>query len=273
MNIPNLQEILINILVNLINQLVNFVPRLISSIVILVIGVLVARLVRMALRTILSKVGIDRLGDKLNEISVIKNLNTEIKISGLVAQALYAFIVLIFATAAAEMLAVDVLTNMVVGVTNLIPKLIVAGLMLMAGLFVAESLKKLIISLCLSFKISAGRMLGSIVFFLFLTITIINALGQAGLNTSLLEASFNLIIGGVILAFAVGYGIASRDVLANILSSFYSKNKFKEGQTIRVDDTTGEIIEIDSTSMTLRTGETKTIFPLQTLQQKKVEVL
>ena len=46
---------------------------------------------------------------------------------------------------------------------------------------------------------------------------------QAGIETSLLESSFNLIIGGLVLAFAIGYGFASRDVLTNILSNFYSK--------------------------------------------------
>ncbi|NKQ99728.1 hypothetical protein GUJ74_25335, partial len=123
--------------------------------------------------------------------------------------------VLIFATAAAEMLGVAALTELVLGITNLIPRLIVAGLMIIVGLFISDSLKKLVVGICLSFNISAGRMLGTIVFFFFFIITLINALGQAGLNTQLLESSFNLIIGGVIFAFAFGYGIASRDVMAN----------------------------------------------------------
>ncbi len=271
-NVPDLQEILTNIVVGLINQLVNFIPRLISAIVILVLGFLIAKLIRNITKTVLSKIGIDRIGEKLNEIDLVKKLNTEIKISTVLAQILYFFIVLIFATAAAEMLGVVALTDLVLGITNLIPKLIVAGLMLVIGLFISEGLKKFIISLCDSFNISAGRMLGTIVFFFFLIITLINALGQAGINTELLESSFNLIIGGVIFAFAIGYGIASRDVMANILSSFYSKNKYKEGQTIQIDDVKGEILKIDATSITLQTGETTTVFPLQTLQTKKVEV-
>ncbi len=272
MNVPNLQDILINIVVGLINQMVNFVPRLISTIVILSIGVLIARIVKTIVQTLLSKVGIDRIGEKLNEIDVIKNMNTTIKVSALIGQVIYFFIILVFATAATELLGVAALTDLVKGITTLIPKLIVAAVVLVAGLFVSEGLKKLIISLCLSFNISAGRMLGSIAFSFFLTITIINALSQAGLNTQLLESSFSLIVGGVILAFAVGYGIASRDVLANILSSFYAKNKFQIGQYVRVDGTEGRITAIDSTSLTLQTGESSTVIPLQTVQQKNVEI-
>lgn len=271
-HVPDLQEILTNIATSLINQLLSFVPRFISTIVILTIGILVAKLVRTLVKTILSKIGIDRVGDRLNQIGLVKKLNTPIKISSILAQALYVFILLIFATAAAETLRVAVLTNLVLGVTILLPKLIVAGIMLIAGLFVAEGLKQFVIRLCDSFNISAGRMLGTLIFFYFLIITLITSLGQAGLNTELLESSFNLLIGGVILAFAVGYGFASRDVMANIVSSFYAKNRYKEGQTIQIDDVKGQITAISNTSLTLQTGATITVFPLQDLQTKKVEI-
>ncbi|WP_229315734.1 hypothetical protein [Larkinella humicola] len=66
--------------------------------------------------------------------------------------------------------------------------------------------------------------------------------------------------------------MASRDVMANILSSFYSKNRFYEGQIIRVGDTKGQIIRMDNTSLTLQTGATVTVIPLQSLQSQNVEV-
>jgi Conserved TM helix len=271
-NLPDLQEILTNIITGLINQLVNFIPRLISAIVILILGILIAKLARVVVKTVLGKVGIDRIGEKLNEIDLVRRMNTEIKLSAVLAQVLYFFVLLIFATAATEMLGVAALTDLVLGITNLIPKLIVAGLMVVVGILIAEALKKFVISLCESFNISGGRMLGTLVFSFFLVIILINALGQAGINTELLESSFNLIIGGIIFAFAVGYGIASRDVMANIVSSFYSKNKYHTGQTIQIDDVKGEILAIDSTTLTLQTGLTTTVFPLQSLQTKKVEV-
>jgi hypothetical protein len=111
-----------------------------------------------------------------------------------------------------------------------------------------------------------------IVFVFFLIVTVISALGQAGINTELLESSFNLIIGGIIFAFAIGYGSASRDLMANILSSFYTKNKYQEGQIIQIDQVKGKIIKIDSLSLTLRTGDTTTVIPLQALQTKNVEL-
>ncbi len=269
---PNLAEVVQNTFQNLINQFVEFVPRIFGSILILVIGVGVAKLAAFIIQRVLDRVGFDKIGNRLNEISIIKQLKTEIKLSEIIAKVLYYYILLMFITAATETLGVTAITEMVSSLVNFIPKLIVAAIMLQVGVLLADALRGAVLSVCQSFKIASGRLLSMIVFVFFLIITIISALGQAGINTELLESSFNLIIGGVIFAFAIGYGIASRDVMSNILSSFYTKNKYKEGQTIRIDDVKGEILKIDTMSLTLRTGETTTVVPLQTLQTKKVEV-
>ena len=66
--------------------------------------------------------------------------------------------------------------------------------------------------------------------------------------------------------------MASRDVLANILSNFYSKTKFKEGQVIAINGIKGEIIAMDTTSITLKTEESVSIFPMSFLQNQRVEI-
>ncbi|MEZ0485664.1 mechanosensitive ion channel family protein [Fibrella aquatica] len=271
--LPNITEILINTFKTLIAQFIDFVPKFIGAAVVLGIGLLVAKILAAVVQRVLKSAGFDRFGDKLNEIDVIRQLQTEIKLSEIVAKVLYYFVLLVFITAATETLGVAAITGMVTSLVNFIPKLIAAAIMLQVGVLVADVLKQGVVSLCASFGISSGRLLGMVVFFFFLVITIISALGQAGINTELLESSFNLLIGGVFLAFAVGYGLASRDVMANLLSSFYSKNKFKEGQTIRIEGITGQIISVDSTSLTLKTGESTTTIPMQLLQTKTIEFL
>lgn len=271
--IPNIIDILLNILQTLIMQFVNFVPKFIGAIVILLIGNLVSRLASTIVRKVLLGIGIDRLGEKLNQIDIVRQSGTEIKLSEVISKVLYFFILIVFVTAAAETLGVAAITGMVTSLVNFIPQLIAAAIMLMVGIIVADALKQGVVSLCASFNIASGRLLGTVVFIFFLVITIISVLGQAGINTELLESSFNLIIGGIILAFAVGYGLASRDVLANLLSAFYSKSRFKEGQLIRFEGITGEIIQVDATSLTLQTGDSKTTVPMQLLQTKTVEFI
>lgn len=270
--LPNLAEVVRNTFQNLINQFVEFVPRIVGAMLILLIGVGFARLAAFIIRRVLNQVGLDRIGNRLNEISFIKRLKTEIKLSEIIAKILYYYILLMFITASTQTLGVAVISDMVASLVNFIPKLIVAAIMLQVGVLLADALREAVLGLCKSFNISSGRLLSMIVFAFFLIVTVISALGQAGINTELLESSFNLIIGGIIFAFAIGYGSASRDLMANILSSFYTKNKYQEGQIIQIDQVKGKIIKIDSLSLTLRTGDTTTVIPLQALQTKNVEL-
>ncbi len=272
-NIPNLQQILTDILLKLISQLVDFIPKLVTTIVIILIGYWIARLVAFIINKVLAKIGIDKISEKFQEISIVKESKLDIKFSVIISKTLYYFILLVFTTTATEVLGVSALTDIVHSIVNFIPVLISAAVMLIVGLVVAESIKNGVVSLCKSFNIPSGRLIGSVVFFFFLTVLVVGVLGQIGINTDLLESSFNIIIAGIILAFSVGYGFASRDILASMLSSFYSKGRYKEGQTIRVDEVEGEIIGIDSLSMTLKTKDGRVMLPLKILQSKKVEIL
>ena len=271
-NLPDLSEILRNTFTTLISQFVDFVPRVIGCFVILAIGYLVARGVKVIVSQLLSRVGFDRIGDRLNEIGVIKQLKTEIKLSDIVAKILYYYILLIFLTFAADTLGVDTITNMVLSLVTFIPKLIAGAVMLQIGVMLSDAIKTAIIALCKSFNISSAKLIGNIAFIFFLIITLITSLGQIGIETALLESSFILIIGGVVGAFALGYGIASKDVLANIISSFYSRKNYREGQVIKIDNVKGVITKIDNTSVTIVNDTTTTIIPLQLFQTKQVEI-
>lgn len=271
-SLPNISEILRNTFTTLISQFIDFVPRVIGCLVILIIGYLVARGVKMIIGQLLHRIGFDRIGDRLNEIGIIKQLQADIKLSDIVAKILYYYILLIFLTFAADTLGVDTITNMVLSLVTFIPKLIAGAIMLQIGVMLSDAIKTAIIALCRSFNIASAKLIGNIAFVFFLVITLITALGQIGIQTALLESSFILIIGGVIGAFALGYGIASKDVLANIISSFYSRKNYHEGQIIKIDDVKGVITKIDNTSVTITNDSTTTIIPLQLFQTKQVEI-
>ncbi len=271
-NLPNISEIFKNIFNILITQFQDFVPRLLWCLIILTIGYLIARAVKIVIKQVLSKIGFDRIGDKLNEIGIIKQLKTEISLSDIVAKIFYYYLLLIFLTLAAEKLGVDTITNMVRSLVTFIPKLIAGAVMLQIGVMLSDAIKTAIIALCKSFNIASAKLIGNIAFIFFLIITLITALGQIGIETALLESSFILIIGGVVGAFALGYGIASKDVLANVISSFYSRKNYHEGQLIKIDNVKGIITKIDNTTVTIVNEDTTTIIPLQLFQTRQVEI-
>lgn len=270
--LPNIKDILINTFTKLIDQFSTFFSNLVSAVVILLVGWIIAKTVSILIRNVLSKVGIDKVGDKIKEIDAIKKFNLDFKLSKILATVVYIFVMLFLSVSAADTLGVPAISNMFLMLVNFIPKLIVASVMLLIGLFVSDLAKNFVNSLTKSFNIASGKLIGLGVFFFVLFISVILALGQAGINTSLLESSFNILIAGIVLAFSIGYGFASKDILLNIVSSFYSKNKYTEGQIVEISGVKGTIQKMDNTSIVLETEEGETIFPLKVLQNEKVVV-
>lgn len=269
---PSFTDTLIETFNEMIKSLMSFFYNLIGAVLILLIGWIVAKMVAAVTQKMLEQLGADKIGDKLNEIDAIKSLKLEIKLSSIISKVLYYFILIFMLRPAADTLGVPAISDMVKLLVEFIPKLISSALMLSAGIFLADALKDFVVMLCKSFNIAAGKLIGTAIFFFLFIIFVIQAVAQVGINTSLLESSFNLLVGGIIFAFAIGYGFASKEILINIISSLYSKNKYKEGQTIEIDGVKGEIIAMDSTTITLKTLDSKTIFPLQVLQSKKIVI-
>ncbi|MFD1142708.1 hypothetical protein ACFQ4C_16395 [Larkinella insperata] len=165
--VPAFVDILINTFTTLINQFIDFVPRIIGAAFIMAIGFGVAKALALLVSKLLDRVGINRIGDRLTEIDFIKRLKTEIKLSDIVSKVLYYFVLLIFLMAATETLGVSAITEMVKSLVDFIPRLIAAAIMLQVGVLVADALKGAVITLCQSFNIASGRLLGMIVFLLF----------------------------------------------------------------------------------------------------------
>jgi small-conductance mechanosensitive channel len=270
---PRIDRIIIDTILKLIGQFQDFIPKFIGGIIVFLIGLLIAKGIAFIIVKAFKNIGIDKLGDKLNDLDFVKKFKLNIVLSQIISKIVYYFIIMIFLSTATETLGFKVITDLVANMVNMVPRIIAAMILLLVGLLLADVIQKAVVSACRSLNIASAKLIGSIVFFFFLAITVIASLGQAGINTSLLESSFNLIVAGIIFAFAFGYGFASKDVLANIISSFYSKNNLKIGQVIELDGKKGSIISIDNTFITLQIAENlKVQIPISSLQTNNVTI-
>lgn len=270
--LPDLRGILANTLSKLIEQSSTFISNFISAILILGIGWLIAKGVAFVLKSFLSKIGLDKLGEKIQDMELLRKYDLDFKLSHVISMVVYVLIMLFLSVSAADTLGVPAISNMFLMLVNFIPKLIVAIIMTLLGLFISDLARKFVETLCKSFNIASGKLISMAVFFFLGFISIILALGQAGINTKLLESSFNIIIAALALAFSIGYGLASKDILINILSSIYSRKKFSEGDLVEIQGVKGTIIIMDNTNLILETDGVRTSFPLKVLQTEKITV-
>ncbi|MEE9439910.1 MAG: mechanosensitive ion channel domain-containing protein [Saprospiraceae bacterium] len=259
-------------ILDMAHQVMSTVPNVVMALSIFIIGYIVSKLVSNTVKKVTQKVGIDKIGEQLNEIDVVQKANMQIKISSLLSKVIYYFMMLFFAVAATSVLGIPEISNLVSDIFKFIPNLIVALIILIIGTLLADLLRKAILTALKSLGIpSAGLIASFLFYFLFINI-VISALTQAKINTEFLSQNISIIIGGVVAAFAIGYGLASKDVMSNMVASFYSKNRFNIGDKISIDGETGIVSNVDKSTLTIKTATGKIVFPISQTINQKVEI-
>lgn len=243
-----------------------------GAIVVLLIGWIVSKVVAKALAKVLQTLKIDKYADKINDTEFAQKANFKIKISTFLSKLVYYLLMLIFIMMATEVLGMEIISNMVADLIAYLPRLLSAIVLFVLGIYLAEFIKNIVLAACTALGIPSAKVIATFVFYLvFLTLTI-SALAQASIDTALITSNLTVILGGVILAFAIGYGFASRDTMANFIASFYSKNKVKVGDVISVDGAKGQVIAMDSGSVTLQSDSKIIIVPLKKLTSETIEI-
>lgn len=257
----------------LITQFSAFFPKFIGALSILLIGWIISRTIGKILSKILATVGVDRLAEMFQDIDLIQRAGVmRAKVSDLLAKGVYYMLMLIFIIASTEVLGVAAITQLFTDLMNYLPSLLTAAAILLIGIFLADMVQGAVQTLCQSLGIPSAKLVASIVFyFVFITIAV-SALAQAKINTDFISSNLTAIVAAVALAFAFGYGLASRDLIANYLASYYNKNKIRIGDDVRIIGERGKVVMIDSTSLILQTSERAIIIPLSKLTVEKVEV-
>ncbi len=249
------------------------IPGLVSAIVILIVGILFSKFLRKLVAGVLAKTGVDQLAEQINDIEIVQKSNLKIIPSVVVSSVLYYLILLVFISCATQALAMDSVTQLVMDIIDYVPSLITACLVLAIGVFFADMVKSAVLTTCQSMGIPSGKIIANFVFYFIFINAVVTALGQAKIDTDFIKSNLTVLLGAVASAFALGYGIASKDLMASFLASFYSKDRYDIGDKISIDGVTGTIIEMDTTAIVIQAEGKKVVIPMSKLTIEKVEIL
>ena len=267
-----LQFDLMAILQDLLLGFVIVVPNLLGALAVFFIGLIVSKVAARFIQRILVTIGADKLAERLNEIEIVYKSNIQLVPSKLLSKVVYYFLLFIFVIAATDILNMPVISQLMGEILNYIPVLISALAVFVIGLLISDFLKNVVKTTCDSLGIPAAGMISSVIFyFLFLNITMI-ALSQARIDTEFIQDNISIILAGVVLAFAIGYGFASRNIVANFLASFYNKGKINVGDTIGIEGVKGKVLSMDSSSIVLEVEGREVLIPLSKIASEKIDV-
>ena len=257
---------------NIVEAVSEFTPKLVASVLVILVGLLIAQVIVKILKRVLKFIKADKLDDKLNEIELFGNKKLQFNIIKIVLVfvkwILYIFLLIIVA----EMLDLAVVTQEVSKLLNYLPQLFSGLIILVFGLLLGNAVKKAIKSFFESAELSGSKIISQLVFTIILIFVSITALNQAGFNTDIITDNVTLIFGGFLLAFALAFGLGSRNIIEKLLKAYYSRRVFEVGQKVKMQKIEGEIEAINPTTVVIKSGNKKIVVPIEDLSDNQIEI-
>ena len=253
-------------------QLLTVIPALLKAIVVFLVGYIIAKGLYQIIRRLVAASGLDRLTDRLLDIDLFRNADLKLVPSRVLAAIVYYFVLIVFTMAAVDALGMEMLSAMMADLVAYLPNAIVAFVILIGGIFLADFVKRLVVTTCRSLGIPSGNLIANAVFYFILLNIILISLSQAQLQTEFMENNISIILAGIAGAFAIGYGMASRHIMGNILASFYNRNQVHVGDEISIDGKRGEVIALSSLSITLRSDDSEYTIPFSKVSSDGFEM-
>ena len=256
------------------HSIIEVIPRLLAALAIVLIGWLVARLVGRGLARLLEAARFNELADRMGVTELLRKARFAAKPSTLVGRFLYYLLMLMVVITAAETVGWTALSREISRLLAYLPQFFTALLFFVVGYYIVTFIRDIIRGAAASLGITAGRVLSSVVYYLLLLIVTLTALEQGGVNTDIITSNLLVVVGSVMLAASIAYGLASRHVLTNILAGYFSRRAVRVGQLIEVDGQRGRITRMSATSVTLRTSPSESIIlPSQLLITHPIRII
>ena len=130
------------------------------------------------------------------------------------------FIFIAFLSPAATYVRLDALAEMLKLLAVWLPHLLAAIIIVLIGLIVADFAAEIIVK---AKKIKGIRIISKTVKALIIIYTVAIALDQIGIQVQLAEYSWYIILGGIMLAFAISFGLAFKKQAEKLVGDFTKK--------------------------------------------------
>ncbi|AOW21637.1 mechanosensitive ion channel family protein [Urechidicola croceus] len=255
------------------DDIVAGMPTVVGFIIFIIIAWLLIKILLYVLRKALSKTNIDKWSEKLSETEIFGSTTINIVLTKIILGVVKWSLILIFVLAGSGIFGLDSVANGIQSFIAYLPSLLSALAILVGGIYLGTVVKNAINSMFKSLEISGGNLVGNIAFYLIVIFLSITAFDQAGVDTSVIKSNLTLIIGSILLAFTIAFGLGSRNVIERLLLGFYSRKNLMIGQRVKIGDDEGVIESIDNICLVLNSSDGKFVFPIKEVNEKVIQVL
>jgi hypothetical protein len=241
------------------SKLLEFLPNILTALAVVMIGYVVAKILKALIHKLISRA--DKFVKIPAVVSALQRVGYRKSASEVTSKVVFWIVFIFSLTIATEVMGLQVVTTWLGGLNTYLPQLLAAVLIGLVGVVFANVVKEFIVKTATTAGITYSTLLGNIFQIGIIIVTIVVVIGQIGIETQFLSLITMILLGSLLGGASLAFGMGSRDIVSNILSSYYLQKKYEVGQKVKISNTEGLIKEITTTSVLLEVPEGRMMIP------------
>jgi hypothetical protein len=238
-----------------VEQVIIYGPKLLAAVVVAVLGYLAARFIGQIVVKISEKLGLQVAAERSGLAQSMQHMGIARNVPTILGTISFWLLMCVVFMAAFKILGLTEVSTAMSNVALYIPKLLVATVIVVVGLFVASFLRGVIATSTDRLGISYAEHLANGCYYTLALLTFILAFKNLGIEFDLLNYAILIVLAGLALGFGLALGLGGRDVMAGILAGYYLRQRLAAGDEVDVAGMQGTVREVGPVATIIETDE------------------
>jgi hypothetical protein len=208
-----------------LQNFLGFLPALVGAILVLVLGWIVSGLIATLLERGLKAVGFEHAANSTGINGFIEKAGGGWTASKVVAEIVKWFIRLVAIQAAAQILGMERISEIINAILLWLPNLIVALAIVVIGALIARFVAGIVRASTSEMGMGNPDLLAGIARYAIIAFAVVAAVDQLGIAETVVNTLFVMIVGALALAFALAFGLGGQQVAAQITQGWYQRGQ------------------------------------------------
>ncbi len=241
-------------------------PQLLLALLLLAVGVLTAYLLRMFVRRLIY--GFDwffNLAVRMDAEDRSQVRRSYANIAGLLV---FWSVLLLFITAAAEVLGWSLFAGWLGGIIAYLPRLTAGLVIVLAAFLLGSFVRPAVMKAAGSMGFKNTELPGRTAQVVVILMSVVIGLQQLGINVGFLTTVLIVVTGVLLLGGVMAFAFGAKILVANIIGAQFAQKHCQVGEYMQIGEHCGEILEITQTAIILENKYGRTTIPAKLFNEK-----
>jgi hypothetical protein len=208
----------------MLTRIANFIPTLIGALVILIVGWIIAKIIKWLVNRMLVIIRFDVIVEKAGVPSILSKGDIKFTARQMISGLAYWLVMIMVLVMVVNALGLTVASQLLEGLFAYIPKVIAAIFVLVLGMFLGSIVSGIIRTTASNANLPKPQMLGNISQGAIVIFAVSIASVQLGIAPTLVTSTLNILLGGIIFALALAFGLGGKDIAAKYLEDLRKRH-------------------------------------------------